>query len=122
MSSQKVIGAQDEPRPKVSRQRQDVPHDPSICLLCSRNNSLMRVECVADLLGLAQITVYTGAGGTECLFERRIHQGRNVRWLRARVMAHKQARDEFGMCSGQCKEAVPPGREERPLELVQKAG
>lgn len=102
------------------RQRDEVPHDRSICRLCSRNDPLMRVECVADELGLAQITVYTGAGGTGCLFEKRIHQGRTVRWLRARVMAHRQSRDEFGMCTGQCKESAIAA-EPRRLELAHSA-
>lgn len=64
----------------------------------------MRVECVADFLGLSPISVYTGAAGTGCLFAKRIHQGRNVRWLRSRVEAHRAACDEIGECNGECQD------------------
>ena len=103
------------------RTRKKVTHDASGCLLCSRSHALMRVECVADALGLADITVYTGSGGTACLFEKRIQQGRSVRWLRSRVMAHLSARDEFGQCSGQCQEIVIAEPEPRRFEVVKTA-
>ena len=96
---------QKKPAAAGRRSREPVPHDARVCLLCSRNARLMRVECVADYLGLAQITIYSGAGGTKCLYERRIKQGSNVRWLRTRVVAHRRAQEDFGECNGRCKEA-----------------
>lgn len=103
------------------RIRAKIQHDAGVCLLCSRKHPLMRVECVADALGVASITVYTGSGGTACLFEKRIQQGRSVRWLRSRVMAHLRARDEFGQCSGQCQEVVVAEPEPRRFEVVKTA-
>jgi hypothetical protein len=71
----------------------------------------MRAECVADELGLSRISIYTGAGGTGCLYAGRIKRGSRVYFLRARVHEHKRLEVELGQCNGRCVKAKPKPRQ-----------
>ena len=76
------------------------PHDPSACGLCRANHPLMRYDCAAQSLDLAEITLRMKEAGTAHLV--RFKQGRRVNLSRAQVLEHLRIGLSTGACSGGC--------------------
>lgn len=93
-------------------------HNKQTCLYCIDNRTYMTTGCVADELGLAEITVYTGGAGTQCLFAGRIRRGSKVFYLRCRVEEHQRLEVEHGECDGSCRRVKPSRAARGGLELV----
>ncbi|MEW6212515.1 MAG: hypothetical protein AB1631_29585 [Acidobacteriota bacterium] len=71
----------------------------------------MTAACVADDLGLSDVTVRLGEAGTRCLYKGRVKQGRKIFYARVQVQAHKRQLCEKGRCNESCLSVLKAGAE-----------
>lgn len=64
-------------------------------------SQFLTVAEVAQITGIEEMTIRAGAAGTNCLYQARVKDGRNVRYPREAVEIHQQNRALNGTC-GTC--------------------